>query len=530
MYIQWMKIENYRNLDSLTLHFNEQANFFVGENAIGKSNFLDLLSIITAGTICQESDFTNPTRPIKVTAHIVNYHPYREVTLLFRQKVSDLFPNLYVVGHNGLKQVKLSHVKKAFYTRHFTNDTWPDTEVKDMLESLQTSCKNIECQETLLSSIIALLGPRGTIKKVGTTKDNMRIIGQVALKLLGEIYNKLHSHAIQPNQLKIKGEDGKFYLPLWIGIDEPEIHLNPSAQRAVIKFYRQIIQNKNESFSYLLKKLFNIDGLEGQLFIATHSTEALEDDYRTIIRLYHDKNTHINAACGSTFNFNQEVEKHLVMHFPEAKEALYSKCALIVEGETEYGSFKHFGSAIGIDFDYYSICLINARGESSISKLTKLLQAFDIPVVALYDADVKPVHGHKNPNIFYTDQLCFEMDVVDYLLKTHRRYILDQAIGNLLNGESGTVTRDMLKRACNKLAWPYDLPSRRHLSTLKHIDLPLLRLYYFAWFYSNKGVFVGRELAKLMTASDVPPAFKRVIKRASMIILEQEIDPIRIGR
>ena len=46
MYIKWMHIENYRNLADVTLSFHNDINYFVGENAVGKSNFLDLLEIV----------------------------------------------------------------------------------------------------------------------------------------------------------------------------------------------------------------------------------------------------------------------------------------------------------------------------------------------------------------------------------------------------------------------------------------------------------------------------------------------------
>ena len=50
-------------------------------------------------------------------------------------------------------------------------------------------------------------------------------------------------------------------------------------QRAVIKLYRQIATNENAEFLALIKQLFQIDGLLGQLFVVTHSTDALVDDY-----------------------------------------------------------------------------------------------------------------------------------------------------------------------------------------------------------------------------------------------------------
>lgn len=43
MFMEWIKIENYRNLVDVELHFHNDINYFVGENAVGKSNFLDLL-------------------------------------------------------------------------------------------------------------------------------------------------------------------------------------------------------------------------------------------------------------------------------------------------------------------------------------------------------------------------------------------------------------------------------------------------------------------------------------------------------
>ncbi len=67
MYIRWMHIENYRNLADVVLSFHNDINYFVGENAVGKSNFLDLLEIIME---CRggfgEGDFTDVNKPIRI--------------------------------------------------------------------------------------------------------------------------------------------------------------------------------------------------------------------------------------------------------------------------------------------------------------------------------------------------------------------------------------------------------------------------------------------------------------------------------
>lgn len=43
------KVENYRNIDGIEIIFNPECNYIIGENNLGKSNFLSLLT-----TVCNE--------------------------------------------------------------------------------------------------------------------------------------------------------------------------------------------------------------------------------------------------------------------------------------------------------------------------------------------------------------------------------------------------------------------------------------------------------------------------------------------
>ena len=191
--------------------------------------------------------------------------------------------------------------------------------------------------------------------------------------------------------------------------------------------------------------------------MVTHSTDSLIDDYRNILRLYRDSKGLVKAACGSSFHVGREIEKHLIMHFPEVKEALYARSVILVEGETEYGCFQLFGKTVGVPFDYYGICLINARGESSIAKIKKLLEYFKIPVVALYDADVKEAHK-KEHGVYFTDGICFEMDLSKTMLQQGKRAALDRII-HVACGAAGRTSYEMLKKACHKLQLdPQDFP------------------------------------------------------------------------
>ena len=246
--------------------------------------------------------------------------------------------------------------------------------------------------------------------------------------------------------------------------------------------------------------------------MVTHSTDSLVNDYRQIIRIYWDDRKKVQAACGASFHFDREIEKHLIMHFPEVKEALYSKCTILVEGETEYGSFGYFAKTLGVNFDYHGICLINARGESSISKIAQLVRRFHIPAVCLYDRDVMGT-ARQSPYVFFTDFICYEMDVVKSCLAHRGRKALDQVIGDMEDA-GDAVNTSLIKKAGAKMGLPKGYYPPVKLKNINPRNREALEFYYFAWLYGNKGVIIGRTLGKSLGKELIPPAFARVIQAA----------------
>lgn len=552
MYIKWMHIENYRNLADVTLSFHNDINYFVGENAVGKSNFLDLLEIVMECYGFNEHDFTDVHKPIRIDFELslgeLNYKSmftpnegpiYR---LRLEQVVQEVYPRLYSMTDKGIEPMALSMIRHALYMCHRDTSeqelfTIPSSVYVELGKLLEDYVSRLEVvTDDLQRKIVSLrkdldpycmLNIQHLIEVLSTSSamehkysaDNVRLIMAVALKILAQIYMKINSATTNLESLLVYDEKGRKYLPIFISVDEPELHLSPYLQRAVLNYYRQIATNENEEFLALLRDIFNIDGLLGQLFVVTHSTDALVDDYRHIIRLYRDENNMVCTACGVTFNFPKEVEKHLIMHFPEAKQALYARCIILVEGETEYGSFAGFGKKLGVDFDYFGICLINARGESSISKLQKLFNRFAIPTVALYDRDVEGKYAKAHSNIFYTDEICFEMDFVTHLLSLRKRSIIDAIIKDIIDDARPMVTKDMARRGYAKLGITKKQIRQRCLSNISDRKLDDLHVYYFSWFYANKGVIVGRRISQFLEAEMIPPAFIAVIERAKALSL-----------
>lgn len=82
MTISYVKVENYRNIDGIEVTFNSECNYIIGENNIGKINFLSLLTTICSGKGFDEKDFADPEKPIEVEVNI-KLLPYQKTSIFY---------------------------------------------------------------------------------------------------------------------------------------------------------------------------------------------------------------------------------------------------------------------------------------------------------------------------------------------------------------------------------------------------------------------------------------------------------------
>ena len=116
MYISFMKIENYRTFHRITLTFDDSMNFIVGDNNIGKTNFLALLKTVTQGLGFVESDFKDPDLPIRVAIELLymaDMSSGEKLKISLEQKVTEVVPRLYDLKTGN--QLPLEYVRSMFY-------------------------------------------------------------------------------------------------------------------------------------------------------------------------------------------------------------------------------------------------------------------------------------------------------------------------------------------------------------------------------------------------------------------------------
>ena len=473
MYIsEIVEINNYRNLTGKTITFNDTLNFLIGENNIGKTNILELINICLAIGKFAETDFMDITLPIKIKFKVkysneeIGYFEdnfdvddSNSITLVAMQDSVDERINYY---HDTPNQTKIGMATiRTMNILYYYAQRMPSKEVdfrktsgsgKVLNYLIQHSLEQSEIQEkdilkkTKLKNIVKNVNIQ--IKKINTiTGDSVsayvetevdklvcRLLGlgdengrelsslgegvqyafNILLQIIEIIYNVKVTRKPEDFEERLINRDGKKLFPLFLVLDEPEVHQHPYRQRSLIRKIKALIENNNQEFLNLLKDLFDIDGLTGQIFIATHSPNILLDNYRQFIRLYKSTGTdsQLKIVSGMNVVIDDKLYKHMLHNFIYLKEAMFSKCIIFVEGDTENGAIPVFAERMGLDMDERGIGVIKLDGADSVKRCMALYKSFGIKSIALIDKDKKESYSSE-PDIYFTKANDYEEDVYD---------------------------------------------------------------------------------------------------------------------
>ena len=473
MYIsEIVEINNYRNLTGKTITFNDTLNFLIGENNIGKTNILELINICLAIGKFAETDFMDITLPIKIKFKVkysneeIGYFEdnfdvddSNSITLVAVQDSVDERINYY---HDTPNQTKIGMATiRTMNILYYYAQRMPSKEVdfrktsgsgKVLNYLIQHSLEQSEIQEkdilkkTKLKNIVKNVNIQ--IKKINTiTGDSVsayvetevdklvcRLLGlgdengrelsslgegvqyafNILLQIIEIIYNVKATRKPEDFEERLINRDGKKLFPLFLVLDEPEVHQHPYRQRSLIRKIKALIENNNQEFLNLLKDLVDIDGLTGQIFIATHSPNILLDNYRQFIRLYKSTGTdsQLKIVSGMNVVIDDKLYKHMLHNFIYLKEAMFSKCIIFVEGDTENGAIPVFAERMGLDMDERGIGVIKLDGADSVKRCMALYKSFGIKSIALIDKDKKESYSSE-PDIYFTKANDYEEDVYD---------------------------------------------------------------------------------------------------------------------
>ncbi|HBF44801.1 MAG TPA: hypothetical protein DDW16_04180 [Clostridiales bacterium] len=484
---------NYRNLDGVTLCFDEICNFFVGENNIGKTNALHALNVIFSGKDFSNEDFHDITLPLKI-----------EYTVKTKDKIENInsiYKEFYLIKNYGEKKRIYS------YSGNKISSTGMKCVFVDMMSNKEYKLIFTPWQKNIINKILNNLkivkrakkhtGDNSFIDFIGKDEKALKtqsypyfFVKKILFKLLGNLE---------------RGEKEKSVIMLF---DQPEINLHPFAQKTLISDLLNIVLKKDEEFNRLIDELFGIKKLELQLFLVSHSDRILSERYENIIRFYRVKGQ-VKAISGNTIKLKRDnkvsIAKQLIMQFPYFSLAIFSKAVILVEGVSEFGAITEFAKTLDIDTDYLGISIISANGEGNISAFSTLLESFGIKVFAIKDRDV---FCENEKGIIYTDFVDFE----DEIVRSADLGTL-QKICYLLGFDFKDVTSLPLEKKNER--YRYYSGKRKNPFTEREInDTAVKKLACVSVLTSKKSVITGKIIGRCLKKDQIPQVYKNVLLSA----------------
>ena len=343
-------------------------------------------------------------------------------------------------------------------------------------------------------------------RELSSLGEGVQYFFSILLQIIETIYEIKKTRKEEEFEDRLLVCNDKKLLPIFVFLDEPEIHQHPYRQRSLIKKVNDILNNKNETFIDLMRYLFKIDGLTGQLFIATHSPNILLNDYKQFIRIYKD-DTSISTPMiisGMNINLNNSLYKHLLRSLIYLKEAMFSKYILFVEGDTENGAIPIFARRENLDLDEKCISVVKLDGADSVKRCMELYKSFGINCIAIIDADKKQSYDGLE-GIYFIDKNDFEEDVYDdfslddYLQYVKRTSNLGHFIGILKQYDSNLDIKAFQENL--DVSMLSDEVRTSIMTSQRTKELENLK--------ESKNAMKGCWLAELVT--NIPQSFKTVI-------------------
>jgi len=625
----FIKIQNFRNLDGLEITLNPEMNFLVGENDLGKSNFLELLDIIFNRRYFSRNDFFDESKKIEVKVSLrleddeigtfedyfspldknvanfiarqegpeesiayfraenygtdskeINFAPFRGVNYIKYDSIRAPKEELGFDKDRGVGKFLNFLVRDSIETTpldsKIINDGALDS-ISQRLNSLLTKIKPLKkmgvglfsdqrSQIDLITRILLLKGSndldiqksgygilfsvllilsileRLTSMKVSRRwKENILILPKNEISKV-EFDNFLEQQKVEVTVLqgKITLDDTKVKLnraeldenieiekrlkrlfekrvaTIILGIDEPEVHLHPYMQRSLIKYIQKILTNRDEDFHSLLRELFDLDEINGQALVVSHSPNILLNDYKQVTRFFYEAGK-VNAISGTQLNLDLQIEKHLLMNFPDIKEAFFSRCVIVVEGKSEFGAMSVWKDK-HLDADDFGISIIGADGMGSIRPITKLLNDLKIPNFSVMDRDEdNPSKYGDIPGIMFTVGRDFEEDSLNTFQlnltdKNELLRILEYVPSGLETSQANTNLQRIAGKYNIPINWDRTVSQFQFDDEILKTNTELQKSMFLGFMNGVKSVTFGRFMAREFDW--IPPVYASALDQA----------------
>jgi putative ATP-dependent endonuclease of OLD family len=440
MKLKRISIKNFKSIKAVEFDFPESGILvLVGENNAGKSNIIRAIDLICGESWIgkeklEDHDYYLRDKNNEIEIYLffdsgnsVHFSPnngkwgvtcFRDWEQRYKEdysfQIKELFPSTYLGADRTLDKhlsfydwTLIGRIRKAFH-KNVTDELKASLDAKfsELVEIFDQVPGFQNFKQDFSANYKALLPTFKTDLNVDFqpfTPSNyfktMQIMGidpqfadkPLDLSELGEGARNLILIALLKSFAKNFKNNGGALSGI-LALEEPELFLHPQARRHLFKELRGLAE----------------EGM--QIIISTHSDSFIDteffDEIGRVVKV--DDDEHENKLNTQLVTCSKQalVEKCLNTGVPQGKatlesiteyyrttsnyrlnEGFFSRCLILVEGETEEMAFPELLSEFDIDCDSMGISIIGVNGKNQIPKYWRLYSQFQIPIIVVFDDD-----------------------------------------------------------------------------------------------------------------------------------------------
>ncbi len=364
MYLKKLKIVNWQCIEYTKLDF-ENLMLFIGPANNGKSSIMSSIMFFLGYRNLRTKDIRNQNIPLELEGSFSNFSrkTFKELNNYIYNKELKIriikYPNRetqYKIGKNR----EWSEIDYETYINIVSNIPIlfiPPFAEQEQAEHFITSFLNILKKRNIDEKFV--------LKEMKNLSDTLMaeyVSKGLYRTLLFELFRALATES-KKIETSIIGNTMIFF-------EEPELYLHPQAEKELY-----------DCFIALSK-------LGVQLYISTHSSNFISLKHYKSICIIRNSNNGSRAFQFKGRLFSGDEVKYFNMNYwinPDRSELFFAKKVILVEGQTDKIVLGYLSKKLGIYKYDYSI--LECGSKSIIPQFIKLLNAFKLPYIAVYDKD-----------------------------------------------------------------------------------------------------------------------------------------------
>ncbi len=364
MYLKKLKIVNWQCIEYTKIDF-ENLMLFIGPANNGKSSIMSSIMFFLGYRNLRTKDIRNQNIPLELEGSFSNFsrRTFKELKEYIYNKELKIritkYPNheiQYKIGKNR-EWVEINYDTYINIVSNIPILFIPPFAENEQAEYFVTSFLNILKKRNIDEKFVLK-----EMKNLSDTLTSEYVSKGLYRTLLFELFRALAAES-KKIETSIIGNTMIFF-------EEPELYLHAQAEKELY-----------DCFIALSK-------LGVQLYISTHSSNFISLKHYKSICIIRNSDNGSRAFQFKGKLFSGDEVKYFNMNYwinPDRSELFFAKKVILVEGQTDKIVLGYLSKKLGI-FKYdYSI--LECGSKSIIPQFIKLLNAFKLPYIAIYDKD-----------------------------------------------------------------------------------------------------------------------------------------------